>query len=146
VARSLATVKETELKFRTIFDSASDGITLLDVNAGHFVAANESVCRMLGYTQEEFLHLRVSDLHPRESLQSVFETYEKVNKNELSIARNIPLIKKDKSIMYADISGSVIAMDGKEYSVGVIRDITERKNRRSYWPSAKKDTVCSPIT
>lgn len=127
VARSLATVKETELKFRTIFDSASDGITLLDVNAGHFVAANESVCRMLGYTQEEFLHLRVSDLHPRESLQSVFETYEKVNKNELSIARNIPLIKKDKSIMYADISGSVIAMDGKEYSVGVIRNITERK-------------------
>lgn len=127
IARSLSIVKETELKFRTIFDAASDGITLLDVNAGNFVAVNESICQMLGYTREEFLHLRISDLHPRESLKSVFETYEKVNKNELSIARNIPLIKKDKSIVYADISGSVITMDGKAYSVGVIRDITERK-------------------
>jgi len=138
-------VKETELKFRTIFDSASDGITLLDVNAGHFVAANESVCRMLGYTQEEFLHLRVSDLHPRESLQSVFETYEKVNKTNYQ-SPEYSLNQKDKSIMYADISGSVIAMDGKEYSVGVIRDITERKKSEELLAISEKDTVCSPIT
>lgn len=127
VARSLSIVKETELKFRTIFDSASDGITMLDIKKGNFIAANEKMCKMLGYTQEEFLQLKISDFHPRESLKSAYEKYDKVNKLEMSIARNIPLIRKDKTIFYADISGSKIIMEGKEFFVGVTRDITERR-------------------
>ncbi len=127
VARSLSIVKETELKFRTIFDSASDGIAMLDIKTGNFVAANEKICNMLGYTQDEFLKLKVSDLHPRESLKFVLNKYEKLNKQELSIAKNIPLLKKDKTMFYADISGAEITMGGKKYSVGVIRDITERR-------------------
>lgn len=127
VTHSLSQAKEMELKFRTIFDSASDGITMLDTRQGTFVAANVTLCQMLGYTQEEFLALKISDLHPKEQQKDILSIYNKINHHELSIARNIPILKKDQTLLYADISGSLISLEGKEYSVGVIRDITERK-------------------
>ncbi|NMC96019.1 MAG: PAS domain S-box protein, partial [Deltaproteobacteria bacterium] len=100
-----------ELKFRTIFDSASDGITMLDTRQGTFVAANVTLCQMLGYTQEEFLALKISDLHPKEQQKDILSIYNKINHHELSIARNIPILKKDQTLLYADISGSLISLE-----------------------------------
>jgi diguanylate cyclase (GGDEF)-like protein/PAS domain S-box-containing protein len=138
VARSLSIVKETELKFRTIFDSASDGITLLDIKKGKFIATNEKICNMLGYTPEEFLQLKPSDLHPKEALKLVLEKYDKVAKQEMSIARNIPLIRKNKTMFYADISGARIIMEGKEFFVSVIRDNTERRQAEKLLEESEK--------
>jgi PAS domain S-box-containing protein len=120
-------LKETELKFRTIFDSASDGIILLNVGSGKFSAANEKICDMLGYTKEELLKLSFSDIHPEESIPYVNEQFKKIMKKEILVAQNIPLLKKDKTVSFADISGSAITLGEKEYSLGVFRDITERK-------------------
>ena len=120
-------LRETELKFRTIFDSASDGIILLNVGGGKFSAANEKICNMLGYTNEELLKLSVSDIHPEESIPYVNEQFKKVMEKEILVAQNIPLLKKDQTVFFADISGSAITLGEKEYSIGVFRDITERK-------------------
>jgi PAS domain-containing protein len=54
----------SERRFRTIFDRVSDGILLADPVTGAFVMANQSICAMLGYSQDELLRLRVDDLHP----------------------------------------------------------------------------------
>ena len=127
VAKALSNIKETELKFRTIFDSASDGIILLNVGEGKFSAANEKICNMLGYTNEELLKLSIYDLHPQESITFVTDQYEKILKKKALIAKNIPVIKKDKTVFFADISGSTITLGEKEYSIGMFRDISERK-------------------
>lgn len=127
VTLSLSQAKAMELKFRTIFDSASDGIVMLDTRQETFVAANATLCQMLGYTLEEFLALKISDLYPKESQKDILNNHNKINHHALSIARNIPVLKKDQSILYADISVSFISLEGQEYSVNVIRDITERK-------------------
>lgn len=138
VNRSLNMVKETELKFRTIFDSASDGIAMFDLRKGKFTAANDKVCRMLGYTLEEFVNLKLSDLHPQESLKFVLDRFEKLNKGEMNIAKNIPITKKDGTTFYADISGSKITMAGREYSISVIRDISERRQAEALLKASEK--------
>jgi diguanylate cyclase (GGDEF)-like protein/PAS domain S-box-containing protein len=120
-------LKETELKFRTIFDSASDGILLLDVGDGKFSSANEKICNMLGYTNEELLNLGISDIHPQEFIAFVMDQSEKQLKKEILIAKNIPVMKKDKTVFFADISSSPITLGEKEYLLGMFRDITERK-------------------
>ncbi len=48
-------LKEAELKFRTIFDSASDGIILALANDKKFLIANKTICNMMAYTQDELL-------------------------------------------------------------------------------------------
>jgi PAS domain S-box-containing protein len=125
--RAEESLKETELKFRTIFDCASDGIILLNLGTGNFSAANEKMCNMLGYTNEELLNLSIPDIHPQESIPFVIDQSDKLLKKEILIAKNIPVIKKDKTVFFADISGSPIILGEQEYLIGMFRDITERK-------------------
>ena len=127
IAKALFNIKETELKFRTIFDFASDGIILLNVGEGKFSDANEKICNMLGYTKEELLKLSIHNIHPQESIAFITNQYEKLLKKEILTAKNIPVIKKDKTVFFADISGSSITLGEKEYSIGMFRDISERK-------------------
>lgn len=120
-------LKQAELQFRTIFDSASEGILIARKNNRKFLTANNKICEMLGYALEELLQLDVSGIHPEESMSDVVEVFEKQLRGEISIAPNIPVMRKDKSIFFADISASKITLDGKECLLGMFRDITERK-------------------
>jgi two-component system, cell cycle sensor histidine kinase and response regulator CckA len=120
-------LKEAELKFRTIFDSASDGILIAQVSDHTLAMANRKISEMLGYTVEELLKLGISDIHPAESLPDVLNQFEMLWRRELSIARNIPVMRKDRSVFFADVSSSSIIIDEKECLLGVFRNITERK-------------------
>ena len=127
VAKSLFTIKETEAKFRTIFDFASDGILLVKISDRKFISANKKMCEMLGYTFDEILNLIVSDIHPKESIPYINDKFNKLMEKEISVAQNIPLLKKDKTIFLVDISASLMTFDKKECLVGIFRDITEHK-------------------
>jgi PAS domain S-box-containing protein len=120
-------LREAELKFRTIFDSASDGILLFNVGEEKFSAANEKICNMLGYTNEELLNLSINDIHPQEAIPFVTDQLEKLLNKEVFIVRDLPVIRKDKTVFFADITGSPITLGEKEFVIGIFRDITERK-------------------
>ena len=121
-------IRAAELRFRTIFESASDGIILADPTDKNFICANESICAMLGYTREEILKLNISDIHPKEYLPYVIDQFEKLDRKEISIARDIPVMRKNKTVFFADVNSSSIVLDGKECLVGMFRDITESKH------------------
>ena len=125
--RTEESLKETELKFKTIFDYASDGILLLSVSEGKFWAANEKICTMLGYTNEELLNLGIPDIHPKDVVPFVIDQAEKQLKKEILVAENVPVIRKDKTVFFADISSSPLTLGGNEYLLGIFRDMTERK-------------------
>jgi PAS domain S-box-containing protein len=120
-------LREAELRFRTIFDSASDGILIAQSDGKKFISANHKICEILGYFKEEIIRLGVSDIHPEESVPYVYEKFSKLLTREISVAENIPLLKKDKTISFADISGSMMTFDKQNYLVGIFRDITDRK-------------------
>lgn len=120
-------LKEAELKLRTIFDYASDGILLAQRSDKKFSTANKSVCQMLGYTEKELLKLSVYDIHPKESLPYVIDQFEKQIRKEILIAKDIPVLRKDGTVFFVDVSSSPISVNGKEYLLGMFRDITERK-------------------
>jgi diguanylate cyclase (GGDEF)-like protein/PAS domain S-box-containing protein len=136
--RAEKSLKEVELKFRTIFDSASDGILLLNVGEGKFSDANEKICNMLGYTKKELLNLGISDIHPQESVPFIIDQSEKQLKKEILVAKNIPVMKKDKTVFFADISSSPITLGEKEYLLGMFRDITERKQAEDMLKESEK--------
>lgn len=120
-------LQAAELKFRNIFESASDGILLADFNNKNFISANDSICFMLGYTKEELLRLNVSDIHPKDSLTYVIDQFERLAKKEITIVHDIPMMRKDKTVFFADVNSSSIILEGKECLMGIFRDITERK-------------------
>jgi PAS domain S-box-containing protein len=118
---------ESEQKFRSIYDSAMDGILVVNLETKEFISGNNMVCAMLGYSPDEIVHLSVQDIHPEEDLPHVIDQFEKQARGEFAIAENIPIKRKDGSIFYADISASTVTLEGERYQVGIFRDISGRK-------------------
>ncbi|MGB5217656.1 MAG: PAS domain S-box protein [Smithella sp.] len=126
ISNAFNEIKENELKFSTMFNSASDGMILLNIEDGRFSDANKKMCDMLGYSREEFVHLTIPDIHPPNIVPVALDQCEKLTKKEINLARNIPVMKKDETIFFADISASKITLSNKDYIVGAFRDVTER--------------------
>lgn len=120
-------IKESEKLFRAIFENAADGILLADAEKKSFFLGNKTVCRMLGYSWEELSKLSIMDIHPKESIAYVMERFERPSKEDIRFTHDIPMQRKDGSIFYVDISDISIILKGKKYVVGLLRDMTSRK-------------------
>jgi PAS domain S-box-containing protein len=120
-------VKESEQLFRTIFENAADGILLADNESKKFFMGNKQIYKALGYGPKEIKNISVMDIHPEKDLPQILDQFEKLMRNEITVAKNIPVKRKDGTIYYADISALPITLKDKTYLVGIFRDISERK-------------------
>ncbi len=120
-------LEESEQRFRNIFDNAADGIVLTDVESKKFYIGNKVFCQMLGYSPEEIKTIGVTNVHPAEDLLYVIDQFEGQARGEFTLAKDIPVKRKDGSIFYADINSLPVTLAGKKYLMGIFRDITERK-------------------
>lgn len=121
------TLHDSEARFRDIFEKATDGMLLADIISKKFILSNPNLCRMLGYSSKEILKLSVADIHPPESLHHVISEFERQASGEVTSVLNIPVIRKDESVFYADINSYPFYWGGKKYLMGIFRDITQRK-------------------
>jgi two-component system cell cycle sensor histidine kinase/response regulator CckA len=117
---------EVKKRFKTIFDNANDGMLLADPQSKGFFMANKRMCDMLGYTLQEITQLQVMDIHPEESLPYVIDQFNRQLKKEITIAKDIPVKRKNRTVFYADVNSSPITFDGKTYLMGIFRDVTKR--------------------
>lgn len=120
-------LRESEDKLRAIFEGARDGILLADAVSKTFTSCNPALCRMLGYSAEEISRLRVQDLHPVQQLPNILEEFERHASGDTQLAQDIPFKRRDDSVFYADITSAAVHVSDKVYLVGIIRDITERR-------------------
>jgi PAS domain S-box-containing protein len=117
---------EYEERYRIVFENVNDGILMVNRNDRTIQSANTKFCEMLGYTPDEIVKLAVDDIHPKEDLDLVLDAFEKQGRGEIRIAEGLPVLRKDRSVFYADISASAITWEGKDYQLGVFRDVTTR--------------------
>jgi len=138
VARRTAALGESEARLRAIFDNAMDGILVADIERKTFFAGNRKICEMLGYSLEELMSLSVMDIHPEEALPRVAESFERQARGEMTLARDIPVLRKDGTVFYADINSSPVMIEGRKYLIGMIRDMTEIMETRDRLRSAMR--------
>jgi PAS domain S-box-containing protein len=125
--RDITELKQSETRYKALFDGAGEGIAVVDLKTRQIRQANPTLCRMFGYTEEEFTRLGVADLHPKESLDHVLSEFAAQARGEKTLASDLPCLRKDGTSFYADISAALIVLDGRECNVGFFADITERK-------------------
>lgn len=118
---------ESEDRLRSIFEHATDGIMIGDASEKRNIEANRSICAMLGYTRDELTALRVEDMHPEADLPRVLDLFERQARGEISLAPDVPMVRKDGSVIYVDVNAAQVTLGGRPCVVGIFRDITERK-------------------
>ncbi len=116
-----------EDSYRVLFQGAAAGILLADIETRRFAYANPAISRMLGYTEAELTRIGVADIHPPDALDHVISEFEAQARGAKTLAPSIPCLRKDGTIMYADINTAKVAVDGREYNLGLITDVTNRK-------------------
>ncbi len=131
-------LKESEARYRTLFEASAEGILIADIKTKKFEFANPAICKMLGYTEKELKKMGVEELHPRENLQRVLSEFEAQARGKKSLAEDIPCLKKDGTILYADINTSKCFILGSECNMGFFRDVTEKKQERGVQASLYK--------
>lgn len=120
-------LRESEERYRSLFENAVEGIVIVETKTRRFLRANPAFCRMLGYSPEEISAMGVGNIHPAESLEYVLDEFNAQTSGKKALAAEIPCLRKDGTILYADIAGSAILIDGKMCNVGFFTDVTERK-------------------
>ena len=121
-------LRESEEKYRVIFQGSSYGILMADSETKQFIYANPSACRMFGYPEAELLQLGVADIHPKDSLAHVASEFEAQARGEKTLAPELPCVRKDGTVFYSDVTTALTTLGGgRKGLAGFFADVTDRK-------------------
>ena len=125
--RAEEALRQSHDELRAIYESLGDGLLVADRETLRLVRANAAICSMLGYSEEELLSMSIPALHPREFLSNIVGPLQADVQGHLPCKGDVPMLRKDGGIIYADITGDTFTYQGRPCSLGVFRDVTERR-------------------
>ncbi len=128
-ARLLSTLKESEERYRIIYDYTGDPIYTYDTNLT-LIGVNKKACELIGYSEEEIVGkniLELNILHPGD-IERAARDIQRLFAGEV-VNDEVRFIRKDGSVAIGDVTGSPL-YDGEGNIIAftnVARDITEKK-------------------
>jgi two-component system nitrate/nitrite sensor histidine kinase NarX len=121
-------VEDQEQQYRIIFEAASDGMIISDIETGRVVDANPAAIAMHNFTREEFIGLHLTSyIHP--DSQPLFTQAHSVLHSRGGLL-DVPAVHlhKDGTSFYVDVRRTAIPFQGRPCLLSIIRDVTERVN------------------
>jgi PAS domain S-box-containing protein len=133
-------VRQSEEKYRTILENIDDGYYEVDLS-GNFTFFNDSMCRILGYPQEEMMGMNNRQFTDKENAKKLFKTFNEVYRTGKPAREfNWWIIRKDGTKRNIEVSVSLQRNSSGEPIGfrGISRDITERKEAEEALREAEK--------
>ncbi|MHC4424724.1 MAG: sensor histidine kinase [Planctomycetota bacterium] len=118
-------LRDSEEKYRQLFETEMDAIMIFDAETREFLDVNDAAVRLYGYQREEFLNLTQTDITAEEEASDT-----SIRQMAVGHPTGIPIRyhkKKDGTVFPVEISGSSFVLNDRKVMCGVVRDITERK-------------------
>ncbi len=126
--RAEASIRESEERYRELFENANDIIYTHDLQ-GNFTSLNRSGERITGYSREEAALMNVADVIAPEYLNLAREMIAHKASEKVSTVYEIDIISKQGRRVRLEVSTRLIFSNGKPIGVqGIGRDLTERKH------------------
>jgi diguanylate cyclase (GGDEF)-like protein/PAS domain S-box-containing protein len=120
------TLKDSELRYRRLFEAARDGILILDAETGAITDVNPFLIDMLRYSREEFVERKLWEVGAFKDIDASKDAFKDLQKKKYIRYKNLPLRAKDGKLIQVEFVSNVYRAGGKKVIQCNIRDITER--------------------
>lgn len=119
-------LRESEERFRSVVENTTDGVFMADLDTNTIVESNVALQNMLGYTSEELSGIRLYDIIA-EDRESIDQNMQRLKGKKSLFAGERRYRHKDGSLLYVEVSASVVPFKDGEASCCIVRNVSERK-------------------
>jgi len=124
--RAESALRESEARYRELFEGIDDVIFVHDEEA-NILAVNDAACRRLGYTREELLSMKITDIDAPEYAASFHKRITKHRTLGGVKTHGSVHVTKDGQRIIVDVNSKIITYQGEPAILAVCRDITEQQ-------------------
>jgi hypothetical protein len=117
----------SEIRYRSLFESAKDGILILDAETGKIVDVNPFLIDLLGFSHDQFIEKSIWEIGIFKDIIANHDKFLELKKNEYVRYNDLPLETKDGRIIHVEFVSNVYIADNQNVIQCNIRDITARK-------------------
>lgn len=124
-------LKDSELRYRRLFETAQDGILILDADTGSISDVNPFLIHMLGYSREEFITKKLWEVGAFKDIKASKTAFKALQKNEYIRYKNLPLRTKSGTLVQVEFVSNVYSVGNEKVIQCNIRDISDRVHARN---------------
>ncbi len=117
---------ESENRFKNVFNAVTDGLLVLD-SSGAIIEANRTAAEMHGFTHEEIMTKKFSDLIDADRQYLVDEFNRQLDQHGQARFDSVH-IRKDASRIDVEVRGSRLIRSGKEQRLAIISDVSDKRH------------------
>jgi len=131
--RSDRQLRVAEKKCSVIFNETSDALVVADAE-GNIIDVNKRAEEFFGYFKEQFSHMKVMQLYPKEELTRMAQAFEEVLRDKKEIVLETVCIKKDDTMIPVEQREALIESIQGNGSPGIVVSISARRGEESALP------------
>jgi len=125
--QTMSDMRESEIRYRRLFEAAKDGILILDAESGAITDANPFIREILGYSPEDLIGKRLWEIGAFFDVAASKAAFEELQYKEYIRYENLPLQTKDGQMREVEFISNVYQVDLKKVIQCNIRNITKRR-------------------
>jgi len=119
-------LRDSEERYRLLFESTPQPIWVYNEDTLGFLAVNEAATRIYGYDRVEFLSMTINDIRAHEDIPTLL-IKNASDPNDLVLSSPWRHMTKSGKTIYVEISSHPVVFDGKNSKLVIVNDVTERK-------------------
>ena len=127
--RTNEALQDSEKRYRRLFESAKDGILILDAETGRVVDVNPFLLQLLGHSHDAICGQYIWELGVFKDIAASKDAFKTLQNNEYIRYDDLPLETLDGRAIAVEFVSNVYLVDQRKVIQCNIRDITERKNK-----------------
>jgi PAS domain S-box-containing protein len=120
-------LRNSELRYRRLFETAQDGILILNARTGSISDVNPFLIDMLGYSREEFVEKKLWEVGAFRDIEASRNSFHALQKKEFIRYENLPLKTKSGRLVQVEFVSNVYLVGDEKVIQCNIRDISDRK-------------------
>jgi PAS domain S-box-containing protein/putative nucleotidyltransferase with HDIG domain len=121
-------LKDSEIRYRRLFETAQDGILILDANTSQITDINPFLTEMLGFSKEELVGRKIWEIGPFKNIDASKLAFTELQSKGYIRYENLPIETRDKREIAVEFVSNVYDVNHGRVIQCNIRDITIRKN------------------